>query len=125
MSSTPRSNGAPTLDGSRGPSTVFAAQLDSAFVRALPYHFARAKGLIAARRVGDTVELWVRPGVTAAAIGEARRALAAPVRTVMLAPELFERRLAQLYTRDAQGAAEPLDDVCEPARRRSRGARGA
>ena len=73
MSSTPRSNGAPTLDGSRGPSTVFAAQLDSAFVRALPYHFARAKGLIAARRVGDTVELWVRPGVTAAAIGSEER----------------------------------------------------
>jgi len=117
--SSSRNHVAPTLDGSRGPSTVFAAQLDSAFVRALPYHFARAKGLIAARRVGDTVELWVRPGVTAAAIGEARRALAAPVRTVMLAPELFERRLAQLYTRDAQGAAELIDDLSEQADLRS------
>ncbi len=96
-----------------GPSTVFAAQLDTNFVRALPYHFARAKGVIAARRVGDIVELWVRPGVSAGAISEARRALGEPVKTLMLAPELFERRLAQLYTRDAQGAAAMIDDLSE------------
>ena len=90
-----------------------AGQLDSSLVRTVPYHFARAKGLIAARRLGDVVELWVRPGVTAAAISEARRALGAPVKAVMLAPELFERRLAQLYTRDARGAAELIDDLSE------------
>jgi general secretion pathway protein E len=97
----------------KGPSTAFAAQLDAGFVRALPYHFARAKGVIAARRIADTAELWVRPGVTAAAISEARRALGIPVRALMLAPELFERRLAQLYTRDARGAAELIDDLSE------------
>ena len=97
----------------RGPSTVFTAQLDSSVVHALPYHFARAKGVIAARRVGEAVELWVRPGVTAAAISEARRALGLPVRTLLLAPELFERRLAQLYTRDARGAADLIDDLSE------------
>jgi general secretion pathway protein E len=102
-----------SLAGPQGPSTVVAGQLDSSFVRTVPYHFARAKGLIAARRLGDVVELWVRPGVTAAAISEARRALGAPVKAVMLAPELFERRLAQLYTRDARGAAELIDDLSE------------
>ena len=78
----------------KGPSTVFAAQLDAGFVKQLPYHFARAKGVIAARRVGDAVELWVRPGVTASALSEARRVLGLPVRTLMLAPELFETSLA-------------------------------
>ncbi len=108
------SSRAPTIE-SGGPSTVFAAQLDTGFVRALPYHFARAKGVIAARRVGDIVELWVRPGVTAAAISEARRVLGAPVKALMLAPELFERRLAQLYTRDAKGAEALIDDLSEQA----------
>jgi len=95
----------------QAPDTAFAAGLDGAFVRALPYHFARAKGVIAARKLPDAVELWVRPGVTAAAIGEARRVLGAPVRTLMLAPELFERRLAQLYTSDASGAEALIDDL--------------
>jgi general secretion pathway protein E len=99
----------------RGPNTVFAAQLDADFVRQLPYHFARAKGVIAARRVGDAVEVWVRPGVTAAALSEARRVLGLPVRTLMLAPELFERRLAQLYTKDASGAEALMDDISDAA----------
>ncbi len=99
----------------KGPSTVFAAQLDAGFVKQLPYHFARAKGVIAARRVGDAVELWVRPGVTASALSEARRVLGLPVRTLMLAPELFERRLAQLYTKDASGAEALMDDISDAA----------
>jgi general secretion pathway protein E len=97
----------------QAPSTVFAAQLDGGFVRTLPYHFARAKGVIAARRLPDAVELWVRPGVTAGAISEARRVLGVPVRTLMLAPELFERRLAQLYTSDAGGAEGLIDDLSD------------
>jgi general secretion pathway protein E len=97
----------------QGPNSVFAAQLDGGFVRTLPYHFARAKGVIAARRLPDAVELWVRPGVTAGAISEARRVLGAPVRTLMLAPELFERRLAQLYTSDAGGAEGLIDDLSD------------
>ena len=98
---------------SRAPSSVLAAGLDAAFVRQLPYHFARARGCIAARKVDDTVELWVRPGVTAAAIGEARRALGAPVRTLMLSPELFERRLAQLYSTGDAGSAQLMDDMSD------------
>ena len=98
-----------------GPTSVFAAQLDSGVVRQLPYHFARAKGVLAARRVGDAVEVWVRPGVTAAALSEARRVLGLPVRTLMLAPELFEKRLAQLYTKDAGAAEAMMDDIGEAA----------
>jgi general secretion pathway protein E len=102
-----------SLLDAKGPSTVFTAQLDSGFVRALPYHFAKAKGILAARQIGDTVELWVRPGVTASAISEARRVLGAPVRAVMLTPELFERRLAQLYTRDGGRAEDLMDDISD------------
>jgi general secretion pathway protein E len=98
-----------------GPTSVFAAQLDGGFVRQLPYHFARAKGVIAARRVGDAVEVWVRPGVTAAALSEARRVLGLPVRTLMLAPEIFEKRIAQLYTKDAGGAEALMDDMGDAA----------
>ncbi len=102
--------GAPTLDA-KGPSTVFTAQLDSGFVRTLPYHFAKTKGILAARRTGDAVELWVRPGVSASAISEARRVLGVPVRAVMLSAELFERRLTQLYTRDGGRAEDLIDDI--------------
>src|SRR5512134_2339330 len=108
------SSRAPAID-TQGPSTVFAAQLDTGFVRGLPYHFAKSKGVIAARRIGETVELWVRPGVTSAAISEARRVLGMPVRTLMLAPDLFERRLAQLYTQDARTAETMIDDLSEQA----------
>ena len=97
---------------SRGPTTAFAAQLDAGFVRTLPYAFSRAKGVLVARRMEDAVEIWVRPGVTASAISEARRVLGIPVRAVMLPIELFEKRLAQLYTQHASGA-ELMDGISE------------
>lgn len=96
-----------------GPNTVFAAELDTGFVRSLPYHFAKAKGVIAARQLTDWVEVWVRPGVTAQALAEARRVLGVPVRPVMLKAELFERRLAQLYTKDSSQAASLMDDISD------------
>src|SRR5262252_1707008 len=108
----PRVQSPVTIDA-RGPSTIFTAELDSGFVRTLPYHFAKTKGVIAARRAGDLVELWVRPGVTASAISEARRVLGQPLRAVMLSAELFERRLAQLYTRDGGRAEDLMDDISE------------
>ncbi len=100
---------------SRGPSSALAAGLDGELVRRVPYHVARARGCLAARMAGDAVELWVRPGVTAATVAEARRALGAPVRTVMLSAELFERRLAQLYARTDAGSAQLMEDLGDDA----------
>jgi general secretion pathway protein E len=108
-------SGVPTQPGplpdARGPSTVLAAGLDGELVRQLPYHVARARGCIAARRLDDAVELWVRPGVTAATLGEVRRALGVPVRPVMLSAALFERRLGQVYAPQDAGSAGLLDDI--------------
>ncbi|MEO7402552.1 MAG: type II secretion system ATPase GspE [Burkholderiales bacterium] len=96
---------------SAGPNSVFTAELDSSFVRQLPYHFAKAKGVIAARKVGDAIELWARPGVTSTTLAEARRVLGMPVKAILLKTELFERRLAQLYTKDQSQAAMLIDDM--------------
>ncbi len=96
-----------------GPTSVFTAELDANVIRQLPYHFAKAKGVIAYRRMTDGIEVWVRPGVTSGALAEVRRVLGAPLRPQMLNPELFERRLTQLYTDNQSGAAAIMDDMNE------------
>ncbi len=89
------------------------SSVDHRVVREFPYSFARSKGVIAARRLEGSVELWVRPGVSALALAEARRALGEPVHCVMLTAEQFERRLAQSYSRDGTQAASLFDDMSE------------
>ena len=43
--------------------------------RRLPYHFAKARGVIAVRQVGAAIELWVREDSESSALAEARRIL--------------------------------------------------
>jgi general secretion pathway protein E len=95
------------------PSSLFTADLDTSLVRQLPYHFAKAKGVIAFRRLLDGVEVWVRPGVTSSALAEVRRVVGAPLKPQMLTADLFERRLTQLYTENQSGAAAIMDDMSE------------
>lgn len=95
------------------PSSILTSELDTSLTRALPYHFAKAKGVIAHRRHSDCVEVWVRPGITATALAEVRRVVGAPLRTRMLNAELFERRLSQLYTDNQSGAAAIIDDISD------------
>ena len=94
-----------------GPTSIFTVELDANVIRQLPYHFAKAKGVIAYRRMANGVEVWVRPGVTSTALAEVRRVLGAPLRPQMLNAELFERRLTQIYTDNQSGAAAIMDDM--------------
>jgi len=96
-----------------GPASIFTSELDASVIRQLPYHFAKAKGVIAYRRMTDGVEVWVRPGVTSQALAEVRRVVGAPVRPLMLTADLFERRLTQIYTDNQSGAAAIMDDMNE------------
>jgi general secretion pathway protein E len=113
------SDGAPTTverdAGGAVPSAAPIADgiLDPRIARLLPYAFARAGGLIAARRNEGAIELWVRPGVTALALAEARRTLGGPVRPKLISTEQFERQLALAYSREGTQAASLFDDLNE------------
>jgi len=85
--------------------------IDPAVVRRIPYHAARGQGVVAARQVGDAIELWVREGASVAALSEARRILAAPLLPVLLAAAEFDARLAQAYAREETHAAQIMDDL--------------
>jgi len=85
---------------------------DASAALLLPYHFAKAKGLLAARAQAESVELWLRAGsVEASSIAEARRMLGKPVKTETLAPEQFDRLLAQAYSRAARSAEQLAVDL--------------
>jgi len=84
---------------------------DAAIVRRIPYHAARAHGIVAARPVGDSIEVWVRAGASVSALSEARRILAAPLLPVLLSAEDFDARLAQAYAREETHAAQIMDDL--------------
>jgi general secretion pathway protein E len=87
------------------------SQIDPAVVRRIPYHAARGQGIVAARQVGDAIEVWVRQGASVAALSEARRILAAPLLPVLLAADEFDARLAQAYAREEGHAAQIMDDL--------------
>jgi len=85
---------------------------DASTARLLPYHFAKAKGLLAARAQAESVELWLRAGsVEAASIAEARRILGRPVKTETLAADQFDRLLAQAYSRAGRSAEQLAVDL--------------
>ena len=85
---------------------------DASTARLLPYHFAKAKGLLAARAQAESVELWVRAGsVEAASIAEARRILGRPVKTETLAADQFDRLLALAYSRSGRSAEQLAVDL--------------
>jgi len=86
-------------------------QIDPGIVRRIPYHAARGHGVVAARQVGDAIELWVRAGASVAALSEARRILATPLLPVLLTAEDFDARLAQAYAREDAHAAQIMDDL--------------
>jgi general secretion pathway protein E len=88
-----------------------ATLADPEFARRLPYHFARANGVIAARRLADAAEIWVLPEITTATLGEVRRVLGLPLKPVVLLAGAFSVRLAQAYTREESGAASLIDDI--------------
>ena len=85
---------------------------DPEIARRLPYHFAKSRGVIVARELGDGLEVWLRDGSNAAVLGEARRVLGRPLTPVLVGAERFEQHLAQVYT-ESENAAERLMDSWE------------
>ena len=93
--------------------TVNTQDLDPATVRLLPYAFAKAKGVIAARVAGGVLEVWIRPVPLAATLAEVRRIAGRPLREILLAPEEFEHCLALAYTREPNAAEMIVEDMGE------------
>ena len=89
------------------------AQPDSDVVRRVPYHFAKAKGIIAAREQDGGVEVWLRPGVQATTLAEVRRLLGKPLMPAILDAATFDACLAKAYTREDNAAERMMDDIGE------------
>jgi general secretion pathway protein E len=93
--------------------TVNPQDLDPHTVRLLPYPFAKAKGVLAARTRDGALEVWIRPYPQASTLAEVRRMTGKPLREVLLTPEEFEHCLALAYTREPSAAETIVDDIGE------------
>jgi general secretion pathway protein E len=91
--------------------TVNPADLDPQTVRLLPYPFAKAKGILAARVAGSALEVWIRPYPQAATLAEVRRMAGKPLKEVLLTPEEFEHCLTLAYTREPSAAETIVEDM--------------
>jgi general secretion pathway protein E len=91
--------------------TVNPQDLDPHSVRLLPYPFAKSKGVIAARTVGNALEVWIRPYPQAATLAEVRRMAGKPLKEILLTPEEFEHCLALAYTREPSAAETIVEDM--------------
>ena len=90
---------------------VTGCAIDPAVARRIPYHAARAHGVLAARQVGEAIELLVRADASVNALAEARRLLGMPLLPVALSIEDFDAGLAQAYAREDTQAARLMDDL--------------
>ena len=93
--------------------TVNPQDLDPATVRLLPYAFAKAKGVIAARVAGGALEVWLRPNPQASTLAEVRRMAGKPLREALLTGEEFEHCLTLAYTREPNAAETIVEDLGE------------
>ena len=84
---------------------------DAATVRLLPYHFAKAKGIITARQVSGEIEVWLAPEPASSTLSEVRRMTGKTLRPVLLSKDDFGARLARAYggAGDADGAGGGSD----------------
>ena len=62
--------------------TVNPQDLDPHTVRLLPYPFAKAKGVLAARVAGGALEVWIRPYPQASTLAEVRRMAGKPLKEI-------------------------------------------
>src|SRR5689334_2439426 len=93
--------------------TVNPRDLDPHTVKLLPYPFAKAKGVIAARLKDGAVELWIKPYPQASTLAEVRRMAGKPLKEILLTPEEFEHCLALAYTREPSAAETIVEDLGE------------
>ena len=91
--------------------------LDPRIVRLLPYHFARAKGVITARELAGTgpnsgeIEVWLRPDPESSTLAEVRRMAGKPLKLVVLSAQEFAARLASAYTSDDGATEQLIEDI--------------
>jgi general secretion pathway protein E len=85
--------------------------LDPRIVRLLPYHFARAKGVITARELHGEIEVWLRPDPESSTLAEVRRMAGKPLRHVVLSAQEFAARLAAAYTSDDAATEQLIEDI--------------
>jgi general secretion pathway protein E len=75
-------------------------------VRLVPYPFAKLNGVLLLEVSAAEALVCLRQGARAQVLAELRRALGVPVRVAAVEPpEIFERRLAEAYSRANQSAA--------------------
>ncbi|MBL8510281.1 MAG: Flp pilus assembly complex ATPase component TadA, partial [Betaproteobacteria bacterium] len=84
---------------------------DPATVRLLPYHFAKAKGILAARTIGNEIEVWLAPNPESATLAEVRRMTGKGLRHILLSQSEFDARLARAYMNDGLGNSDFADDI--------------
>jgi general secretion pathway protein E len=75
--------------------------------RALPYAFAKSRGVALMRRGTDAAVVAVREDASAAALAEVRRFLGVPLRARRVPASEFDRLLSALYS-DTEGSAAAL-----------------
>jgi general secretion pathway protein E len=74
-----------------------AVEADPVTVRLLPYHFAKAKGVITARQIAGEIEVWLAPDPASSTLSEVRRMTGKGLKPVLLSREEFSARLARAY----------------------------
>ena len=79
---------------------------------ALPYSFAKRHGILL-QPEADGLVLLHRPGLTPAALGEARRAIGRAFTLREIAPDAFDQLIARTYQRGSSEAMDTLGDLGE------------
>ena len=77
----------------------------AAFAAQIPYAFAKAHGVLAARTDGDAVVVLTRPDATPDGVVEIKRVLQRPLVTRAVSAEEFAAELARAYNQGAPSAA--------------------
>ena len=80
-------------------------------IRKIPYAFAKAKGILLANLSGESAEVQVRKGASAATLAEVRRALGVPLSATLITLEAFDKALALAYAQSDGSAASMVGDV--------------
>ncbi|MCE2988622.1 MAG: Flp pilus assembly complex ATPase component TadA, partial [Nitrosomonadaceae bacterium] len=83
---------------------------DARAVKQLPYHFAKARGVITARFVGSNeLEVWLAPNPESSTLAEVRRLTGKTLKHVLLSAEEFQTRLTRAYANLSGSDAEAND----------------
>jgi general secretion pathway protein E len=86
---------------------------DASTVRLLPYHFAKAKGVITARQAGGEIEVWLAPDPASSTLAEVRRMTGKSLKPVLLSKAEFDARLARAYVGAAGSDTSNADDAVQ------------